>query len=350
MSKVISHAKAPIRLLAALLILLFVFSPMLVSCESEPNSRIFYGYFDTPCVLYDYTGMSSEDFNALSKTVEAAIARYHRLFDIRKEYDGIANLATVNRMAGQGSVAVSKEIIDFLLFSREMYSLTGGKVNIAMGSVISLWPTYKTPPEKRRIPTEEELSEAAKHISFDNVIIDEAALTVEITDSKTSLDVGAIAKGYTAELIKAELLRAGYSGLVLDMGGNLCAVGEKPDGEGWESRIRNPLYSYEGEEPYVRTVTLKNDSLVTSGSYERKYEVDGKLYHHIIDPETLMPEYRYLSVTVQTAHSGVADALSTAIFNMDFEEAEAFVSTLENTEVTFVFTDGSYKILTSSKT
>ena len=348
MNGVFSNAEIFKKILATLLLLLFVFSPFLLSCEDsepQPNNRVIYGYFDTVCVFYDYTGMPTEDFNLLSRSVEAAIAHYHRLFDIRGEYAGVTNLATVNRMAGQGKVAVSKEIIDFLIFSREMYSLTGGKVNIAMGSVISLWPTYKTPADERKIPTAEQLSEAAKHISFDNVVIDEEGSTVEITDPNTRLDVGAIAKGYTAELIKRELAAEGYSGLVLDFGGNLCAVGEKPSGEGWKSGIENPLYKKGEGEPYVRTVTLKNDSLVTSGTYIRNYEVDGKIYHHIIDPVTLAPENRYLSLTVQTAHSGIADALSTAIFNMDLSEAEAFVSELEGVEVTLVFNDGSHKVL-----
>jgi hypothetical protein len=132
-----------------------------------------------------------------------------------------------------------------------------------------------------------------------------------------------------------------------DKGGNNSETAdpEKPSGEGWKSGIENPLYKKGEGEPYVRTVTLKNDSLVTSGTYIRNYEVDGKIYHHIIDPVTLAPENRYLSLTVQTAHSGIADALSTAIFNMDLSEAEAFVSELEGVEVTLVFNDGSHKVL-----
>ena len=339
------------RIFAALLFLLFIFSLSLslVSCgeneEPKVNNRVFYDYFDTVCVLYDYTGMESEKFSLLARSVEAAIAHYHRLFDIYHEYSGITNIATLNRLAGTGKVEVSAEIIDFLSFSLEMHELTGGKVNVAMGSVLSLWHEYRA--AQNGIPSTEELSARALHTSIDSVIIDKENLTVEITDSSLSLDVGAIAKGYTAEIIKNELSAQGYSGLVLDMGGNLCAVGKKPSGEGWKSGIRNPLYFEGDQNPYTRTVMLLDDSLVTSGVYERYYTVDGVRYHHIIDPVSLMPENRYLSVSVQTSHSGVADALSTAIFNMSESEAQALVSSLEEIEVTLVFADGSYKILGS---
>ncbi len=345
-------------------LLLFVFSSSLplVSCteeskpqvnnrieESEPqvNNRIFYDYFDTVCVIYDYSGMESERFSSLAKSVEAAIAHYHRLFDIYHEYEGMTNLATLNRLAGAGAVQVPGEIIELLSFSLEMYGLTGGKVNIAMGSVLSLWHDFRLSGGKGGVPSAEELSKRGEHTSVDSVVIDRENSTVEITDPELSLDVGAIAKGYTAELIKTELKAEGYSGIVLDMGGNLCAVGSKPGGGGWKSAIRNPLYFEGAEEPYTRTVTIIDESLVTSGVYERYFIFEGVRYHHIIDPETLIPESRYLSVSVKTSHSGAADALSTAIFNMSEEEAEVFVASLEDTEVTLIFSDGSHRVLKS---
>ena len=336
------------RVLSFILLLLFVFP--LSSCkeEREPrvNNRVFYDHFDTVSVFYDYTGMENAEFSALAKSVESSIAHYHRLFDAYNEYDGINNIATINRLAGSGAVKTDRAIVELLLFAEEMYVKTGGKVNYAMGAVTYLWKTLPAMKEGARIPTEEELSEAGRHISPGSVIINEEDSTVEILDSALRLDLGAIAKGYTAELIKSELVALGYTGLVLDMGGNLCAVGAKPSGEGWKSGIRNPLYSEDGEEPYSRTVTLLDDSLVTSGVYERYHTVDGKKYHHIIDTETLMPENRYLSVSVQTSHSGVADSLSTAIFNMDFDAAKAFIKEFsESLEVTFVFSDGSCEVV-----
>ena len=335
-----------LRVLTLLVLLLFVFS--LASCReesdtSEPKSRIYYDYFDTVCVFSDYTGMEDGTFESLANGVESSIAYYDSLFNSVRESAGIVNIAALNTLSGTGAVKVSPQIIDLLLFAREMYDKTGGKVNFAMGAVTLLWKACSV---EKRVPTEAELSEVGNHISPDCVIIDKEASTVNITDPLCKLDLGAIAKGYAAELIKTELQKQGYSGLVLDMGGNLCAVGKKPGGEGWKSGIRNPLYQSEGEEPYSRIVTIADESLVTSGIYERYFTVDGVRYHHIIDTETLRPESRYLSVTVKTGHSGVADALSTALFNMNEAEAEAFVKSFESAlEVTLILPNQSVKVI-----
>ena len=334
------------RIRAAFLVffaLTFLAVPFFCSCDKETKSEIYYGYFDTVCVFSDYSGMSNGEFSAAEKAVGASLEKYHRLFDVHNEYEGLVNLATVNKMAGQGKVKVDKEIIDLLSFSKEMHELTEGKVNIAMGAPISLWKSLSKKGE--RIPTEDELNSLSKHTSIDSLVIDRENLTVELLDSEMSLDVGAIAKGFAAELIKSELIEADISGVVLDLGGNLCAVGTKPDGSGWSTGIKNPLYAEGAEQPYSRKVTLSAGALVTSGAYERYYTVGGVRYHHIIDPETLMPENRYLSVTVMAKDSGVADALSTAIFNMDYGKAQDFVSKLTDIEVTLIMNDGSVTVL-----
>ena len=129
------------------------------------------------------------------------------------------------------------------------------------------------------------------------------------------------------------------------MGGNLCILGSKPNGDGWETGIQNPL-DYDGSNPYSRIINISNTSLVTSGGYNRYEVINGVSYHHIIDPVTLMPETRYLSVSIQTEDSGVADAFSTAIFNMDFEAASAFITSYSAPiEVTFVFPDGRVEVV-----
>lgn len=343
--------KRSLALILALLLSLSLFACSDRGEDEDKNSiqnptaknDIYYEYFDTVCVFYDYSGMSDEKFTALSALVKAEIEKYHKLFDAYNEYTGLTNIASLNRLAGTGAVKVDPEIIDLLLFSQEMYDLTGGKVNYAMGAVTKLWKTL--PEKEKRIPTEAELASARGHISPRSVIIDKEGVAVEITDASLRIDVGAIAKGYTAERIKEKLVSLGYTSLVLDMGGNLCVLGRKPNGDGWVSGIKNPLYQTEGGEPYSRKVTLTDGALVTSGSYERFRVINGKSYHHIIDPVTLMPETRYLSVTIQTADSGVADALSTAVFNMNIEEAEAFVKTAEGIEITLIFPDGTVKVL-----
>ena len=137
----------------------------------------------------------------------------------------------------------------------------------------------------------------------------------------------------------AQKLWAMGGGYVLDIGGNLRVVGTKKDGSGWVSGIRNPdTYA---QNPYIYTLTLKeNDALVTSGSYERYYTVDGVRYHHIINGETLMPENYYLSVSVKSTSSALSDALSTAIFNMPYDEAVAFIEGVSGIFVILVLPNG----------
>ena len=328
-------------------ILIIAATLSLFSCSEKnpkPRSRVFFEYFDTVGSFYDYTGADGESFDALADRVESELSEYHKLYDIYNEYEGVVNLATLNRTAGDGPKKVDKKIVDLLLFAKEMYTLTDGGVNVAMGAVLKIWHDYRT--EGKEVPPMAQLQEASLHTDINSIVIDEENLTVEITDKKTSIDVGAVAKGYAAEMIAARLEAEGLSGYVLDVGGNLRVVGMKKDGSGWTTGIKNPdAYA---QNPYIYTLTLKNTAaLVTSGSYERFYTVDGVKYHHIINGETLMPENYYLSVSVKSASSALSDALSTAIFNMNPDDAKAFVNGLNG--VFFVFVMPSGEVVTAGE-
>lgn len=303
----------------------------------EPKNRVFYEYFDTVSVIYDYSGSKNEDFSALCTEIGELLHRYHRLYDIYNEYEGMTNIATLNRMAGKGPVKVSEEIIDLLSFSIEMHRKTGGAVNVAMGAVLSLWHELRERGE--RIPTAAELSERGAHISIENLVVDAENSTVEILDPRASIDVGAVAKGFVAERLYEFFVSRGLFGYAISLGGNLRTVGTKPSGEGWVSGIKSP--SGDG---YIRTLEIADSSLVTSGSYERFYDVDGVRYHHIIDPVSLMPKNYYHSLSVYTRDSAVADALSTALFNMEGERIEAVLENFPDVEVTVLTADGQMRI------
>ena len=328
------------RTCALLLSIFYIIS--FVSCndaKTKPQSRVFYEYFDTVGALYDYSGMPDDKFAEVADKVENMLFEYHRLYDIYNEYEGITNLATLNKTAGEGPQSVDKKIVDLLLFSKEMYNLTDGKINVAMGSVLGIWHDYRE--EGTSVPPKEMLEAAKEHTDINDVVIDEENMTVQITDSELSIDVGAVAKGYAVEMTAAKLEAEGYSGLVLDVGGNLRAIGTKPNGDGWSAGVKNPDFT--SSKAYVYTFNLKNEALVTSGSYERFYTVNGIRYHHIINGETLMPENYYISVSVKSDSSALSDALSTAIFNMKYEDAKKFVEGFINITVVFVMPDGEVR-------
>lgn len=311
------------------------------------NSRTFYEYFDTVGTLYDYKGLSRSEFNNLADRVENELRVYHELYDIYNEYDGLTNIATLNANAGKGAVKVDKKIIDLLTLSKELYTLTDGEMNIAMGAVLSIWHDCREEANKdqskARVPSDAELKAAAVHTDINDLIIDKMSETVELCDPEMSLDVGAIAKGYAVEMV-AKLIETEYGGgFVLDVGGNLRCIGTKPDGSGWTAGIRNPDSS--ALETIVYKTEVKNAALVTSGSYERFYTVDGARYHHIINSESLCPENYYASVSVMTESSTLSDALSTALFNMEYEELKDFIAKSDGIFVVIVNKDGEVETL-----
>ena len=153
-----------------------------------------------------------------------------------------------------------------------------------------------------------------------------------------SLDVGAIGKGYAVERTAEKLAEAGAEGYVLDVGGNLRIIGTKPSGDGFKMGIKDP---FDKDGGYSKILVIADTSGVTSGGYERYFTVDGKKYHHIIDKDTLSPADKFASVTVITPDSGLADALSTALFCMDEAVGLSLVESLGQVEAVWVRNDGS---------
>lgn len=327
------------RLLLVFCVLAILLS--MVSCEKSitPKNRIFDRYFDTVSTLYDYTGLSRAEFDKMALDIEEKISKYHKYFDIYNEYEGIVNLAYINKTVGK--IKIDKELFDFLKFSKEIHSLTGGEVNVAFGAVLSIWHSYREAGEQ--VPDIALLEEANLHTDINSLALYEDELAVERLDERLLIDAGAIGKGYACEVI-GEYVREKYGeGFVLDFGGNLKAIGSKPNGDAWKSGVKNPIAH--SSQSHVYTFELKNQSVATSGNYERFYQVDGLRYHHIIDKDTLMPKNEYASVTVISDSGAYADALSTAFFNMSKEEIENSLKAFKNTSVVLVYPDGKSEIL-----
>lgn len=274
--------------------------------------------FDTVTTIVGYAESEAE-FTATAQKIHDELLEYHQLFDIYNDYEGIQNLKSVNDSAGTGPVHVDERIIQLLLDCRDYYALTDGKVNVAMGSVLRLWHEARNDglndPRNARLPDLDVLRNAAEHVNFDSVIIDEAASTVYITDPDVRLDVGAVAKGWALQRV----CENAPQGLLISVGGNVCATGAKDAaGTPWVVGVQNP----DGGEDYLHTIYVAVGSVVTSGDYQRAYMVDGEIYHHIIDPETLYPSTYWRSVTIVHEDSGLADALSTALFLLPREEGQ----------------------------
>ena len=307
-----------------------------VETASKRYEATFLTLFDTVTTIVGYAETEA-DFTATAQAIYDDLLEYHQLYDIYNEYEGMNNLKTVNDHAGEAPVSVDRKIIDLLLFSKDLYTRTGGKVNIAMGSVLSLWHDARELgvqyPDEAALPDRDALERAAAHTDINSIQIDEEKGTVFFTDPEVRLDVGAIAKGYAVQ----QVCGSAPAGLLISVGGNVCATGPKPEtGQPWVVGIQNP----DAPEEYLHTIYVEDFSVVTSGDYQRYFTVDGVAYHHIIDPDTLFPADYWRSVTILCPDSGLADALSTALFTLPQQEGQALLDAF-GAQAMWVRPDGS---------
>lgn len=309
------------RFISLILAILLLSGCAMVQPQPKQYTATFLELFDTVTAM---TGLSDsqEAFTANAQAIRDALEVYHQLFDIYNSYDGINNLKTVNDNAGIAPVKVDRKIIDLLLDCKAYYELTGGLVDVTMGSILQLWHEARSDglddPANAYLPDGTALEEAAAHRGWEYIVIDEAASTVYISDPDVSLDVGAVAKGWAAQRVSTIVPQ----GMMLSVGGNVCAPGPKDNqGTRWVVGVQNP----DGGNEYLHTIYLSSGSVVTSGDYQRCYMVGDKIYHHIIDPATLYPSTHWRSVTIVCADSGLADALSTALFLLPLEEGKALL-------------------------
>ena len=305
-----------------LLCLLLILALCLPGCAREPEQKqynaTFLTLFDTVTTVVG-KAESEEEFKAKTQIVHDELEKYHQLFDIYTDYDGINNLKTVNDQAGIAPVTVDSAIIDLLKDCKAYYESTGGMVNVALGSVLSLWHEARdhgfNDPANAALPEQAALEEAARHTDISKVVIDEGAATVYLEDPAMRLDVGAVAKGWAAQRVS----EVAPEGLLISVGGNVCATGPKDaQGTPWVVGVQDP----QGGDSYLHTLYLTKGSVVTSGDYQRAYMVEGERYHHIIDPNTLYPGTLWRAVTVVCEDSGLADALSTALFLLPQAEGQ----------------------------
>lgn len=306
---------------------LLLFCLLLTGCagkqapEKKQYTATFLTLFDTVTSIVGKSD-SQEAFEQAAQSVHDELLVYHQLFDIYHEYEGLNNLKTVNDRAGIGPVQVDQKIIDLLKDCKSYYDLTGGRVNVAMGSVLYLWHEARNDgldnPANAYLPEQKALEVASLHTAMDAVLIDEEASTVYLSDPDMRLDVGAVAKGWSVQRV----CENAPSGLLVSVGGNVCATGPKDEnGTPWVVGVQNP----DGGDDYLHTLFLTKGSVVTSGDYQRAYMVDGEFYHHIIDPDTLYPSAYWRSVTIVCGDSGLADVLSTALFLLPLEEGMALL-------------------------
>ena len=321
--------------------------PTFFACTQKKEKQIYENFncFDTYSTLTIYG--TKEEVAPFFEEFDKILNHYHKLLDIYNSYDDTVNLKTINDTATNKEITISKELFDVIEYGIEMHEKTDGKLNIALGAVTSIWHDIREKAsngeETITLPSQATIDEALPHTDIKNVLLDEKSLAIKFTDENLSLDLGGIAKGYVASLLYERLIFLGCKDFLINLGGNVVSSGTKPDQTLWAAAIENPFKT--DSLGYNESVTLNHMTLVTSGSYQRYFIYDGKNYSHIIDPKTGFPPKLFASVTIQAPSddSCLADALSTALFCMNFEDGLELISSIDNVEALWIFNDGSYK-------
>ena len=273
-------------------------------------------------------GSADED---VLKGLEKLCKDYDKNFSMTNEE---GELYKINHAQG-APVEVSDDMVTLIQKGIYYSEFSRGAFDITIGSVSSLWD-FK---EAKVVPSSDAIQEALTHINYKNIHIQNN--TVQLTDPYTQIDLGAIAKGYIADRIKDYLEEQGVKHATINLGGNIQTIGTKPDGSDYNIGIQKPFD--ETGEP-ITSVKIKDKSIVTTGIYQRYFEQDGTLYHHVLDPRTGMPcDTDLYSVSIITDSSLTADAMSTVCCLMGYQESMNVISQLDNVDAVFVTDDGNIK-------
>ncbi|WP_283678530.1 FAD:protein FMN transferase [Lentilactobacillus sp. Marseille-Q4993] len=253
-----------------------------------------------------------------------------------------SEIMAVNHAADIQPVVVSDSSFRLVKRAVEVSRLNLG-FNVAIGPLVKLWSIgFKD----ARIPTEAEIKQASELIDINNVILNETDKSVFLTKSGMELDLGGIAKGYIADGIKKLWETQGVTSGIINLGGNVLLVGTGPHGGNWNVGIREPV---ETDQPNLAVISTSAKSLVTSGIFERYLEVDGKMYHHIIDPRTGHPlETELASVTAITPVSTKAEIWSSLAFFNGIIKAPQLVSQLK-ADVDLIFVTRDNRVFITSR-
>jgi thiamine biosynthesis lipoprotein len=271
---------------------------------------------------------------------------YREIFDRFREIESRMSVTLpgtevdrINANAGIGPVAVHADVFEVLELAVRYAGLSGGAFDPTVGPLVSLW---NIGGEEPRLPPQEEIEALLPLINWRDLELDREGSTVFLKKPGMALDLGAIAKGYAADEAAKLLRKNRIKRAIIDLGGNILVYGEKRDKSPWRVGIQNPL---DGRGAYIGIVEIRDQTVVTSGVYERCFEAAGVRYHHILSPAGGYPVRNgLLSVSIVTRRSVDADALSTAVFVLGYERGKALVESLEGTGAVFIFEDRSIRI------
>lgn len=252
-----------------------------------------------------------EDAQAALQEAEECIQQVEGLWSVT---DKDSEIYQANHSGGQ-PVTVSEETAEIISFALEMAQRTGGALDPTIYPVLTAWG-FTT--DSKQVPSQQQIAQLLEQVGYDRIQLNGSELTVP---DGMELDLGAVGKGYTADLVTEILRRHGVTSALISLGGNIQAIGSRPDGSDWRLGIRAPW-----ESGNLGVLTVSDAAVVTSGGYENYFDDEqGNIYWHILDPSTGYPADSGLqSVTIVGREGKMCDALSTALFVMGAQSAEQY--------------------------
>lgn len=267
---------------------------------------------------------------AAPDAVERVMSEFARFDALWNRFDPSSEVSRINANAGREPVKVHEDTRFIIKKSLVHSELSGGAFDITIGPLVDLWGFTRG---ERRVPASDEIRRAQELVDYRDVVVDDAAGTVFLRRPGMSLDLGAVAKGYATDRAAAILKSHGITQALINAGGNVYAIGSKPDRTNWTIGVQHPRRPGQ----LIASMRLIDMSAVTSGDYERFFEVGGVRYHHIIDPSTGSPARGGLTaITVVSRDSAEADMLSTSVFILGKSKGIELIRRIGGTEAVFV--------------
>lgn len=274
------------------------------------------------------------DEDKAKKAIEESAKRIQEIENKMTVNQEKSEVIQINENSGKNFVQISPDTFYVIEKAKHYSDLTEGAFDLTIEPIVKLWGIGT---EHARVPKQEEIDDLLDLVDYKDVILDKNTQQVKLNKKGQAIDLGAIAKGYTGDEVKKILKENGIKTAFVNLGGNVVTLGSKLDGSPWRIGVQNPL---DERGKHIAVIEVVDETIVTSGNYERYFMENGKRYHHIIDPKTGYPaEAGIISSTIVTDASIDADALSTSVYVLGLEKGMGLIESLENVEAVIVTED-----------
>ena len=296
--------------------------------DVEPVSKEGF-YLDTVCKISIYDMDGDLDKEKAEAAIDKAYKRCRELENTLSNTIESSEVSQINSAGGKW-VTVGKDTLKVVKAGVKYGELSNGDFDITIGSVSGLWDFQSENPV---VPEQSKITEALKHVNYKNIQFD--GNKIRLADPQAKLDLGGIAKGYVADELTTLLEKEGVTSAVINLGGNISTIGSKPDGSPFIIGIEKP---YTDRTEIIGTTTADNQTVVTSGIYERQFQKDGKIYHHVLSSKTGYPvetQLEAVSLVAKKGRSMDIDAMSTICLMKGVDGGKAFIKKQKGVEAVF---------------